>query len=141
LVAPGVGRYQRTFNDAAGGLLPGMIVTTTDQAADSRDVVVPDAADEICTGVVGCWPGHDIETAYSAGDPVPVYMKGSLAEVWVLFVASGGAIKRGTELCHSGVTADGLAAIGAEEVFEHLGFATMDSADSVANRFVTVRLD
>jgi hypothetical protein len=140
-VAPGVGNYKITCNNSTDAVKPGHIVTTTGETADTRNVAWPDAANDICFGVVGCAPGHDIDTAYSTGEMMPVYVKGSAAEVWVRVKTSAGAIKLGAELMHDGGTAvNGLAILGTELVFEHLGFASMESPDVAAERWCTVRL-
>lgn len=141
LVSPGIGNYVKTFNNSTDAVKPGHIVTTTGETADTRNVAWPDAANDICLGVVGCAPGHDIDTAYSTGDMMPVYLKGNGAEVWVRVKASAGAIKTGAEIMHDGGTAaNGLAILGTELVFEHLGFASMESPDVAAERWCKVVL-
>jgi hypothetical protein len=141
LVAPGVGNYVITMNNSTDAVKPGHIVTTTGETADTNNVAWPDAGNDICLGVVGCAPGHDIDTAYSVGDMMPVYIFGHSAEVWVRVKTSAGAIKRGLELMHDGGTAvNGLAILGTELIFEHLGYATMESPDVAAERWCKVVL-
>lgn len=134
LVREGSGNYCVTMNNSTDAVKPGHIVTTSGEG--DRDVAWPDAANDISLGVVGCAPGHDIDTAYSVGDMVPVYVKGHGTEVWVRIKTSAGAITMGAELMHDGATAiSGLAILGTELVFEHLGFSTMESADEAAERW------
>lgn len=134
LVRKGAGNYCLTMNNSTDAVKPGHIVTTT--AEGDRDVAWPDAANDIAKGVVGCAPGHDIDTAYSVGDMMPVYPKGHGTEVWVRVKTSAGAIESGMELMHDGGTAvNGLAILGTELFFEHIGYATMASADVAAERW------
>ncbi len=68
------------------------------QAGDSSckpgHVVMFDDADEvkICTstgqpiGIVGCDADHDLSTAYTAGERIPVYMLGSGVDMYVMCV-------------------------------------------------------
>jgi hypothetical protein len=129
-----------TMNNSTDAVKPGHIVTTTGEG--DRAVAWPDAANDVCLGVVGCAPGHDVDTAYSTGVMMPVYVKGSGAEVWVRVKTSAGAITKGAELMHDGGTAvNGLAILGTELVFEHLGYSTMHSSDVAAERWCKVVLN
>lgn len=141
LIAPGVGNYVITCNNSTDAVKPGHILTMTGETADTNNVAWPDAADDMSIGVAGCAPGHDIDTAYSVGDMLPVYVVGSGVEVWVRVKTSAGAIKRGVLLKHDGATAvNGLAILGTEGVYENLGRTTMDSPDLASERWCKVRL-
>jgi hypothetical protein len=138
LIAPGAGNYVQTFNNSTDAVKPGHIVTTTGET--QKNVAWPDGANDISTGVVGCAPGHDIDTAYSTGDMMPVYMCGSGAVVWVRYVTSGGALTAGALIDNSGATADGLAVLGTEGLYENLGRITHFHADVAAEQWIKVRL-
>jgi hypothetical protein len=111
LIANGAGNFIQTFNNSTDAVKPGHIVTTVGET--QKNVCWADAANDLSTGVVGCAPGHDIDTAYSVGDMVPVYMTGSGAVVWVRAKTSIGALGAGYLIGNDGATgANGLAAIG-----------------------------
>ena len=116
-----------------------MIVTQTGAAAAS-DVAFPDGANDISTGVVGCAPGHDVDTAYSVGDMMPVYMTGSMAVVWVRLVTGAAAMVAGDLVDNSGITADGLAIVGTEGLYENLGRITHWHNLIAAEQWIKVRL-
>lgn len=143
LIAPGVGNYVITCNNSTDAIKPGHIVTTTGETADTNNVAWPDLANDVVLGVVGCAPGHDIDTEYSTGDMVPVYVAGSMAEVWVRVGAAAGALKRG-DWVEASVAADGLAVIATDEPIvvglEKVGRAAMESPDDLAERWCKVRL-
>lgn len=101
-----------TFATHTDAVLPGHIVTNTGGA--QKTCCWPDAAGDVSLGIVGCLPGHDVDTAYTAGDTVPVYMVGGGATVWVRFRTSGGALVAGSPVMADGGTADGLAITGAD---------------------------
>ena len=88
----------------------------TNTGGAQKTVCWPAAATGVATGVAGLLPGHDIDTAYTAGDTIPVYMTGSRCVVWVRYKTSGGALVAG-----SFVSSDGLAGIGE-------AFVAVDSA-------------
>ena len=96
-----------TFMSHTDAVKPGHIVTQT--GGSQKTVAWPDAAGDVSTGIVGCNPGHDVETAYTAGDTFPVYMVGDCAHVWVRLRTSSGAAVAGTPIMADGGTADGLA--------------------------------
>lgn len=88
------------------------------QAGDSSIkpgyVVMEDDADEvkICStsgtpiGVAGCPAYHDLNTVYTAGERVPVYMLGSGVEIYVLHDGnSADTIEKGMQLQSSDNTA------------------------------------
>ena len=129
----------QTFNNKSDAVVPGHIVTQTGAAA-AADVAWPDGADDTCVGVVGCAPGHDIDTAYAVGDMMPVYMAGSMAVVWVRYETSGGALVAGDLIDNNGITADGLATIGVEGLYENLGRITHWHNDIAAEQWIKVRL-
>ena len=81
LVREGKGNYCITMNNSTDAIKPGHIVTTTGES--DRDVCWADAAGDIAYGVVGCAPGHDVDTAYSTGDMVPIYTRAGGSTVWV----------------------------------------------------------
>ena len=112
MIAPGCGTYVMTFYTFDDAVKPGHIVTNTD--GSQKKVCWPDAAGDVSLGVVGLIPGHDVDTAYTAGDTVPVYMVGGQATVWVRFRLSGGAVVAGSPIMADGGTADGLAIVGAD---------------------------
>ena len=101
-----------TFATHTDAVVPGHIVTQT--GGSQKTCCWPDAAGDATLGVVGNLPGQDVDTAYTAGDTVPVYMNGSGAVVWVRFRTSGGAAVAGTPIMADGGTADGLAIIAAD---------------------------
>jgi hypothetical protein len=115
-------------------------VTTTGET--QKNVAWPDAAGDIATGVVGCAPGHDIDTAYSTGDMMPVYMTGSGATVWVRLRTSAGALTAGAFVSHGGATVDGLAIVGVDSatLANNIGRITHFHADVAAEQWIKVRL-
>jgi hypothetical protein len=137
LIANGTGNFIQTFNNSTDAVKPGHIVTMVDQT--QKNVAWPDAANEPPVGVVGCGPGHDIDTAYAVGDMMPVYMCGSGATVWVRLKASAGALSAGY-LIDTTVDATGLATIGVEGLYENLGRITHFHADVASEQWVKVRL-
>jgi hypothetical protein len=139
LIAPGAGNYIQTFNNSTDAVKPGHIVTTTGET--QKNVAWPDAANDISVGVVGCAPGHDIDTAYSTGTMMPVYMVGSGAVVWVRLKASAGALTAGCLVGNDGATAvNGLAIAGVEGTYENIGRITHYHADVAAEQWIKVRL-
>jgi hypothetical protein len=140
LIAPGVGNYIETFNNSTDAIKPGHIVTTTGET--QKNVAWPGAADGISTGVVGCSPGHDIDTAYAVGEMVPVYMTGSMAVVWVRYKANAGARTAGCLIGNDGATAaNGLAIVGVEGKYENLGRITHFHANVAGSeQWIKVRL-
>jgi len=129
-----------TVNNSTDAVKPGHIVTRTGETADTRNVAWPDGADDLPTGVVGCAPGHDIDTAYSTGDMMPLYPCGEGATVWVRVKTSAGAIYHGLLAAEDSGTANGLAIIGTEGTYENIGRFAMESPDVGAERWVMVRL-
>jgi hypothetical protein len=139
LIANGAGTFVQTFNNSTDAVKPGMIVTQTGEAAASL-VAWPDGANDISTGVVGCAPGHDVDTAYTVGDMMPVYMTGSMAVVWVRLVTGAAAMVAGDLVDNSGATADGLAVVGTEGLYENLGRITHWHNTIAAEQWIKVRL-
>jgi len=142
LIANGAGTFVQTFNNSTDAVKPGHIVTATGEAAAAA-VAWPDAADDIATGVVGCAPGHDIDTAYSVGDMMPVYMTGSGAVVWVRLKngAGAGVAVAGDLVGHDGATAvNGLAIAGVEGTYENIGRLTHWHNTIAAEQWIKVRL-
>lgn len=139
MIANGTGTFIQTFNNSTDAVKPGHIVTT--EAEGQKAVAWPDAANDISTGVVGCAPGHDIDTAYSVGDMMPVYMTGSGAVVWVRAKTSMGSRNAGALIGNDGATgANGLAAVGVEGLYENLGRITHFHTDIAAEQWIKVRL-
>lgn len=141
MVANGAGKFVMTFATHTDAVQPGHIVTQTGGA--QKTCAWPDAAGDVSLGVVGCRPGHDVDTAYTAGDTVPVYMVGGCAVVWVRFRTSGGAVLAGDPIMADGGTADGLAIVGADSatVFAAgIGRATHWHDDVGSESWVQVRL-
>jgi hypothetical protein len=139
LIANGSGNFIKTFNNSTDAVCPGHIVTAVGET--QKNVCWPDGANDTCVGVVGCAPGHDIDTAYSTGDMMPVYMCGSGAVVWVRLKTSAGAAVAGTLLGNDGATAaNGLAILGVEGTYELLGVLQHFHADVAAEQWVMVRI-
>ena len=142
LIAPGCGTYVMTFYTYDDAVKPGHIVTNT--GGSQKKVCFPDAAGDVSLGIVGCSPGHDIDTAYTAGDTVPVYMVGSGATVWVRFRLNGGALVAGSPVMADGGTGDGLAIVGADSatVFNAGIGRSIHWADNIASEsWVAVKLN
>ena len=114
LIADGAGNFIGSFFAANDAVVPGHIVTQT--GGSQKAVDWPDADGDHSLGIVGCSPGHDIDTAYTAvTDTFPVYLCGSGAEVWVRFKTSGGALVAGEPVMNDGATAaNGLAIAAAD---------------------------
>jgi hypothetical protein len=128
-----------TFNNSTDAVKPGHIVTTVAEA--QKAVAWPDAANDVSTGVVGCIPGGDIDTAYATGVMMPVYMTGSAAVVWVRYKTSAGALSAGELIGNDGATAaNGLAILGVEGTYENLGRVTHFHDDIAAEAWIKVRL-
>ena len=111
LIAPGCGTYVMTFLTHTDAVKPGHIVTQT--GGSQKTCCWPAAAGDVSLGVVGLIPGHDVDTAYTAGDTVPVYIVGGGATVWVRMRTNAGALVAGSPVMADGGTADGLAIVGA----------------------------
>ena len=127
-----------TFDDL---VKPGCVVTNTGGA--QKSVCWPDAAGDAATGVVGCLPGQDVDTAYAVGSTVPVYMVGSFATVWVRYRASGGALVAGSPVMASQVAVDGqtIAAADSVTVFAAgVGRCTHWHADDLSDSWIAVKL-
>lgn len=131
-----------TMNNSTDAVKPGHIVTTTGEG--DRAVAWPDAAGDNSFGVVGCAPGHDVNTAYAVGDMMPVYTRASKATVWVRAKTSLGANIAGQKLMHDGATAVSglaiLAADGATLFNDILGECLQTSADVAAEKWLMVQL-
>jgi len=141
LIANGAGTFVMTFASHTDAVVPGHIVTNTGGA--QKTCCFPDAAGDVSLGIVGCMPGHDVETAYTAGDTFPVYMVGGAATVWVRYRTSGGAVLAGDPIMADGGTADGLAIVGADSatVFAAgIGRCTHWHDDIAAESWVAVKL-
>lgn len=65
-----------TGRDAIGEIQPGMTVTSIALGADTYDCELPDAADDIASGVALRNPEHDIDTAYAQWDEFEVALTG-----------------------------------------------------------------
>ena len=102
----------QTFMSHTDAVKPGHIVTQT--GGSQKTCCWPDAAGDDSLGIVGCRPGQDVDTAYTAGDTFPVYVVGHCATVWVRYRTSGGALVAGSPVMADGGTADGLAIAGAD---------------------------
>ena len=143
LIREGKGNYVVTMYNSTDAIKPGHIVTTTGESG--RGVCWPDAAGDIAYGVVGCAPGHDVDTAYSVGDMVPVYPRTGGAMVWVRIKTSAGAIVRGQAIMHDGATAvNGLGILGVDSATlfaTKIGAAEQISADVAAERWCKVGLE
>ena len=140
LIANGAGTFVQTFNNSTDAVLPGHIVTATGEAVAAA-VAWPDAANDTCVGVVGCAPGHDIDTAYSTGDMMPVYMTGSGAVVWVRLKTGVAAQVAGNLIGSDAATAiNGLAIAGVEGAYENIGRITHWHNTIAAEQWVKVRL-
>lgn len=142
LIREGVGNYVITMNNSTDAVKPGHIVTTTGEG--DRAVAWPDAAGDISYGVVGCAPGHDVNTAYSVGDMMPVYTRSGKALVWTRIKTSAGANTAGQIMMHDGATAvSGLGIVGTDSAtlpMTKIGVSTMTSADVAAEKWLKVQL-
>ena len=139
LIANGTGTFIQTFNNSTDAVKPGHIVTTLGEA--QKAVAWPDAANDESIGVVGCAPGHDVNTAYSVGDMMPVYMTGSGAVVWVRGKTSLGSANAGALIGNDAATAiNGLAILGVEGTYENVGRLTHFHTDIAAEQWIKVRL-
>lgn len=67
------------FQAGTANMKPGMIVEH-----DDSDEVKECTSTGIPFGVVGCDADHDLATAYSLGERIPIWKIGSGVEVWVL---------------------------------------------------------
>ena len=143
LVSKGIGNYVICCVDTADDILPGTIVTTIGNTADTNNVCWPDGANDTVLGIAGCTAGHDILTGYATGDTIPVYPVGLFTEAWVLMAANCGAIKRG-DFIESTVDGTGLGTIATGENidvgYEKVGRAAMECPDNANNHFCKVRL-
>ena len=142
LVREGVGNYCVTLNNSTDAVKPGHIVTTTGEG--DRAVAWPDAAGDISYGVVGCAPGHDVDTAYSTGDMMPVYTRSGKAQVWVRIKTSAGATTAGQIMMHDGAAAiSGLGIIGVDSAtlpMTKIGAGAQYSIDVAAEKWLKVDL-
>lgn len=128
----------KTFSATTTTIFPGYVVTATGET--DPDVVVVGTANDVSTGVALCKPGHDIDTAYGAGDFFPVALCGSGAVVWTYMKANAGAVLAGTGILTDAGTGV-FSIIGEGALFEHVGFVIEYSADDASNdRPVKVRL-
>lgn len=127
----------KTFSCTAGTVKPGFPVTATGET--DPDVVVAGAADDVATGIALCKPNHDIDTAYAAGEFIPVALCGSGAIVWAFLKTSGGELVVGTPL-HLDGTPTNYLVIGEGGLYEYVGKAVKYSADQANDRPIQVRL-
>ncbi len=107
-------------------IFPGSIVTQTGETLGTANIDIPGAADEIVLGIVGLNPNHAIGDAYTAGDVVLVYRKGSGTKAWSHIQAAETDVKQGSPLNHSAAGANGYA-INGELVNEYVGIAHRDT--------------
>lgn len=138
LISNGAGQFVSTFNNSTDAVKPGHVVTTLGEA--QKNVAWADAANDQPLGVVGCAPGHDVDTAYSVGDMMPIYMCGSAAVVWSRFKTSGGALSAGELVMLDSGTANGLTVAGTEGLYEVCGRITHFHADIASEQWIKLRL-
>ena len=142
LIREGKGNYVVTMKNSTDAVKPGHIVTTLGEG--DRDVAWADADGDYSHGVVGCAPGHDVDTAYAVGDMMPVYTRNGGAQVWVRAKTSLGANVAGQQLMNDGATtANGLAIIGADSAtlpMTRVGYADQTSADVAAEKWLKMTL-
>ena len=143
------------FQAGAATIKPGMIVVEddADEVKISEETTYP-------IGVAGCDADHDLSTAYSSGERIPVYMLGSGVDIYVLCkdvttvdVIKGDIIETSDTAAHDGQgkVKDGFVAItttGAAAITErtstihfYIGRALeTGSITSAVARYIPVRL-
>lgn len=129
----------KTFSCTAATVYPGYVVTTTGET--DPDVVITGAANDVATGIALLKPNHDIDTAYAAGEFIPVALCGSGAAVWTYLKTGVASVVVGTPIHSDGATPSAYGIIGEGRLYEHIGLILEYSAtDASDDRCVKVRL-
>ena len=129
----------KTFSCTTNTVYPGYVVTTTGET--DPDVVVIGAADDVSTGIALLKPNHDPDTAYAAGEFIPVALCGSGAVVWTYLKRGVASVVVGTPIHNDGGTPTVYGIVGEGRLYEHIGFIIEYSATSATDdRLVKVRL-
>lgn len=127
----------KTFSCTTTTIFPGYPVTATGET--DPDVVVVGGADDMFTGIALLKPNHDIDTAYAAGEFIPVALRGSGAVCWTYLKTAGGALVVGQPVQHDAGTT--VYCIVGEAIHEHVGIVWEYSADQANDRPIKVVLD
>ena len=128
----------KTFSATTTTIFPGYVVTATGET--DPDVVVVGTANDVSTGVALCKPGHDIDSAYAAGEFFPVALCGSGAVVWTHLKTGEASAVVGTPILTDAGTGI-FSIIGEGALYEHVGFLIEYTAtDASDERPVKVRL-
>lgn len=136
--APKTAMGIKTFSCTTTTIFPGFPVTATGET--DPDVVIVASADDQTTGVALCKPNHDIDTAYAAGEWIPVALRGSGAIVFTYMTANAGDCVVGTSIITN--AASGAYCIIGELNNEYVGSIVEFAANDASNDFpVKVRLD
>lgn len=129
----------QTFTCTTTTVFPGSLVTGTGETPP--DVVVVGTANDITLGVALCKPGHDIDTAYAAGESIPVAMAKSGAAVWTWLKANEASVFAGTPVLSDAATGV-FVIIGEGALYEHLGhiieYSATDASDDRPVKVVLV---
>ena len=116
-----------TARDAIGEIKPSHICTGGALTADTYDVELPDAADDIPAGIALRNPEHDIDTAYTQWDEFELALVGGGHLVWAtLHTNSVG--KFGTKLEATVAGAGSVVSMTEANVIEQCGITYLETA-------------
>lgn len=128
----------KTFSCTTTTIFPGYAVTATGET--DPDVVVAGSASDVATGVALCKPNHDIDTAYGAGDFIPVALCGSGAVVWTYLKTGQGDAVVGAPIEIDGTTPTVMSILAEGNSYEYVGKVVEFSATQANDRPIKVRL-
>ena len=116
-----------TGRDSVGEVYPACAVTSTGETADTYNVCLTDAADDIAAGVALNNPEHDVDTVYAQWDEFEVALTGGGHLVWGRLQDSSVG-KFGTKL-ECTVASDGrVVAITEANLIEAVGIQYIETA-------------
>ncbi|MHA2380756.1 MAG: hypothetical protein ACXADS_15910 [Candidatus Thorarchaeota archaeon] len=78
-----------TMDENGGAIFPGFVVTS--EGETYPNVAKPDGIGDTATGIAGCLENQDIDTVYTTGTEIPVYLSGCGAIVVGFLAGNGGA--------------------------------------------------
>lgn len=116
-----------TARDAVGEVMPGCMCTSTALTADTYDVELPDAADDIMAGMALRNPEHDIDSAYSQWDEFELALVGGGHLVWGRLQDSSVG-KFGTKLSGTAAGDGRVVALTEANIIEMCGIQYMETA-------------
>lgn len=118
-----------TYRTAAATVFPGAAVAINATGTKACKLAI---ATNVCLGIAGLLPNHDIDTAYATGTAIPIHTVNSGAIVWAQFLKNVSAVAS-QPLNQSGATVTGTVSAGEGGVDEYVGVAYRDITVAAAD--------